>query len=71
MIRSDSSLQIDTLKVGDSFDILNGKEICDKYIPRSDPHRARGNGGKKNGTISKPKVRNFTNASEAMYFMHN
>ena len=44
--------KISDLKVGDTIDVLNGEEICRKYIPRSN----RSEGGKNTGAPRKAKV---------------
>lgn len=44
--------KISDLKVGDTIDVVNGEEICHKYIPRSN----RSEGGKGSGTPHKAKA---------------
>lgn len=44
---------ITKLKEGDKIDIFNGTEICCKYIPRRNPSKREGNGGKGNRTRKK------------------
>ena len=35
------------LSIGDTIDVVNGHEICKKYIPRRNPSKSHGNGGNK------------------------
>lgn len=44
---------IDTLKAGDRIDIFNGHEICQKYIPRKNPHHSNNNKKYKNNNKKK------------------
>ena len=37
--------KISDLKVGDTIDVLNGEEICRKYIPKTNPNYSRGGKG--------------------------
>lgn len=42
-----TGVDISTFKPGDTIDVVNGHEICKKYIPRSKSHSSTGTGGNK------------------------
>ena len=48
-----TGVDIDTIKVGDTISVVNGHEICTKYIPKRNPRRSGGNGAEGNRTRKK------------------
>ena len=48
-----TGVDITTFKAGDTIALVNGHEICTKYIPKRNPRRSSGNGAEGNRTRKK------------------